>query len=58
MSEQRLLFDPPRSAWVVRLWRSIDPKTRGEIVALLAEMGRHSLAGRSATADERARHES
>ena len=58
MSQQGLLFDPPRSPWVVKLWRSIDPKTRSEIIALLAEMGRHSLAGRSAAADERARDES
>jgi hypothetical protein len=58
MSEQRLLFDPPRSAWVVRLWRSIDPKTRSEIIALLADLARHSLAARPTQGAQEGRDES
>ncbi len=46
MSEQRLLFELHPLPWVESLWRKIDPKTRSEVVSLLAEMGRASLAAR------------
>jgi hypothetical protein len=56
--EQRLLFDLPRSVWVERLWRSIEPPARCQIVSLLAEMGRRALAARTRATDQEARDES
>ena len=47
MSEQRLLFELHLRPWVAQLWEKVDPKTRGEVVSLLAEMGRASLSARS-----------
>lgn len=44
MSEQRLLFERHLRPWVAQLWEKVDPKTRGEVVLLLAEMGRASLS--------------
>jgi TorA maturation chaperone TorD len=44
MSEQRLLFELHLRPWVAQLWEKVDPKTRGEVVWLLAEMGRASLS--------------
>jgi TorA maturation chaperone TorD len=44
MSEQRLLFELHLRPWVAQLWEKVDPKTRGEVVLLLAEMGRASLS--------------
>ena len=46
MSEQRRLFELHRWPWVAQLWEKVDPKTRGEVVSLLAEMGRASLSAR------------
>jgi len=46
MSEQRLLFELHLRPWVAQLWEKVDPKTRGEVVGLLAEMGRASLSAR------------
>jgi TorA maturation chaperone TorD len=43
MGEQRLLFELHRLPWVEQLWKKLDPKTRSEVVSLLAEMGRAAL---------------
>ncbi len=42
-SEQLLLFEDPPSAWVKRIWRTIDAPRRQEIVRILAKMGKDSL---------------
>jgi hypothetical protein len=43
MSEQLLLFDRKRSAWIERVWKTIDPKQRQETIAILSEMARDAL---------------
>ncbi len=52
MSEQRLLFELHPLRWVESLWRKVDPKTRSEVVSLLAEMGRAAIHARRQTRQE------
>jgi len=58
MSEQGLLFRLERPAWIDRLWQTIDPKRRREIVSILAQMARHSLAVPTAMRSEERSDES
>lgn len=46
-SEQLLLFEDPPSAWVKRIWKTIDAPRRQEIVKILAKMGMDSLEQRT-----------
>ena len=46
MGEQRLLFELHPQSWVEQLWKQLDPRTRSEVVSLLAEMGRAALSTR------------
>jgi hypothetical protein len=43
MSEQLLLFDQKKPAWIERVWKTVDPKHRQEAIAILAEMARDAL---------------
>jgi len=43
MNEQLPLFQWREPSWVERVWSRLDPKRRGEILLLLAEMGRAAL---------------
>jgi hypothetical protein len=42
-SEQLLLFEDPPSAWVKKIWKTIEAPRRQEIVSILAKMGKDSL---------------
>ena len=53
MDEQCLLFDVERPSWIDKLWQTIDPRKRREIVSILAQMARHSLAAQGMRAKER-----
>jgi hypothetical protein len=44
MSKQLLLFDSRIPAWVRELWNRIDAQERREIVSILANMARASVA--------------
>ena len=46
MGEQGRLFERHPLPWVVRLWSTIEPDARREVVTLLAEMARRSLSAR------------
>ena len=44
MSEQGLLFVPRKPDWVAAIWQRCDPEVYRKCIAILAEMGRGSLA--------------
>jgi len=44
MSEQLPLFDLPQPTWIGRLWSRVGPGKRREVISILAEMARASLA--------------
>ena len=44
MSRQLPLFDRSIPPWVRRLWDRIDPEKRRQILVILADMARSSLA--------------
>jgi hypothetical protein len=46
MSEQGLLFAPPRPTWIAMIWQRCDAEVRRECITILAEMGRASLRSR------------
>lgn len=46
MGEQRELFETGKRSWCNSLCQSIPPKVRREIIAVLAQMGKHSIQGR------------
>lgn len=52
MGEQGHLFQSRPLPWVERLWRAIDPDKRHEVVLLLAEMARRSIARGADGAEE------
>ena len=58
MSQQRSLFETGTAPWVVRLWDTIDPEKRQEVLAILAEMARDDLVALSALRREGKNHES
>ena len=58
MSQQLSLFETGTAPWVVRLWDTIDPEKRQEILAILAEMARDDLVALSALRREGKNHES
>ena len=45
MSEQLLLFERKKPAWIDRIWQTIDPRKQDETVAVLAQMARDALTG-------------
>jgi hypothetical protein len=48
MEEQLLLpFEEDRSAWIKRIWKSMAPEKRREVVAALAQMACHSIERRT-----------
>ena len=51
MSEQRLLFDLAKPVWIDRLWQTIEATRRREIVSILAQMARDTLAAGATTLD-------
>lgn len=58
MSQQRSLFETGTAPWVVRLWDTIDPEKRREVLAILAEMARDDLVALSPLSREGKNHES
>jgi len=58
MGEQLELFETQHSQWVRRLWQSIPPEMRTEIIGVLAQMGKAALqasraeGGRKSKGDE------
>jgi hypothetical protein len=44
MYKQLLLFEEPRPAWIDRLWRTMDRQKQQEIVDILAEVARCTIA--------------
>jgi hypothetical protein len=58
MSQQLSLFETGTSPWVVRLWETIDPEKRQEVLAILAEMARDDLVALSSLRREGQNHES
>jgi hypothetical protein len=58
MSQQLSLFETGTSPWVVRLWETIDPEKRQEVLAILAEMARDDLVALSSLKREGQNHES
>ena len=58
MSQQRSLFELSTAPWVVRLWESVDPERRREVLALLAEMARDALVAPRPIGREGEKHES
>ncbi len=58
MSQQRSLFETGTAPWVVRLWGTIDPGKRQEVLAILAEMARDSLLALAKGSREGKKHES
>ena len=43
MSEQLKLFETNQNVWVQRVWKSIDPRCRSEVIGVLAQMGKALL---------------
>jgi TorA maturation chaperone TorD len=58
MGEQGRLFERHPLPWVVRLWSTIAPDARREVVTLLAEMARRSLSARGPDGAEESDDES
>jgi TorA maturation chaperone TorD len=58
MSQQRSLFETETAPWVVRLWDTIDPEKRREVLAILAEMARDDLVAVCSPGKEGRNHES
>ncbi len=58
MGEQGRLFERHPLPWVVRLWSTIEPDARREVVTLLAEMARRSLLARGSDGPEESDDES
>jgi len=58
MSQQRSLFETGTAPWVLRLWDTIDPEKRQEVLAILAEMARDDLVALSPLSREDKNHES
>jgi len=58
MSQQRSLFETGTAPWVVRLWDTIDPDKRQEVLAVLAEMARDDLVAAAQGSREEKKHES
>jgi len=58
MSQQRSLFEVGTAPWVVRLWDTIDPDRRQEVLAVLAEMARDGLVALAQVSREGQKHES
>jgi hypothetical protein len=58
MSQQRSLFETGTAPWIVRLWDTIDPDKRQEILAVLAEMARDNLVVLAQGSREGQKHES
>jgi hypothetical protein len=50
MGDQQFLFDLNQPTWIERIWKRMDPETRRKVIAILAEMGRTSLAPNRRTA--------
>ena len=46
MGEQLELFETQHFQWVKRLWQSIPPEMRTQIIGVLAQMGKAALQGR------------
>ena len=58
MSQQRSLFETATAPWVVRLWDTIDPEKRQEVLAIAAEMARGNLVAPGQISREGKNHES
>ena len=58
MRQQRSLFETGTAPWVVRLWETIDPEKRQEVLAIVAEMGRDNLVAPAQGSREGKNHES
>ena len=58
MSQQRSLFDTGTAPWVVRLWDTIGPEKRQEVLAIVAEMARDDLVALGQRSREGKNHES
>ena len=58
MTQQRSLFETGTAPWVVRLWSTIDPEKRQEVLAVLAEMVRDGLVAAPQVRREGKKHES
>ncbi len=58
MSQQRSLFETGTAPWVVRLWGTIDPGKRQQVLAVLAEMARDSLLVLTQETKEGKKHDS
>ena len=48
MGEQLELFETAERQWIKRLWESMSPEARKEVVDLLAEIGKTALKVRKA----------
>jgi hypothetical protein len=57
MSQQRSLFETGTAPWVVRLWDTMDPEKRQEVLAILAEMARDDLVALGRISREGKSHE-
>jgi hypothetical protein len=52
MSMQQRLFEDPPPAWIARLWETINPERREEVLTILAEMGRSAIDARRSSIGE------
>lgn len=52
MSMQQRLFEDPPPGWIARLWETIDPERREEVLTILAEMGRSAIDARRSSIGE------
>ncbi len=48
MGEQLELFETAERQWIKRLWESMPPEVREEVIDLLAEIGKTALKARKA----------
>jgi len=46
MSKQLSLFEEALAGWISRLWTTVDPDKRREVVTILAEMGRKAVVAK------------
>ncbi len=59
MGKQFELFEAEERQWIDRLWQSMPPKARGEVIGILAQMGKYLLqAEKAAQKSEEVRDES
>jgi hypothetical protein len=52
MSTQQRLFEEPPPRWIARLWETIDPERREEVLTILAEMGKGAIVGERSSQGE------